>query len=114
MPDGFRFAVKMPREITHFRRLIDAEEPLSRFLSEVDALGQKRDGFAGGVVCEPHHPSWFRPEADGLLADFQIAHVAVAPTPMPEAGQPGGWSGLLYYRLHGSPQIYSSDSLGHF
>src|SRR3954449_13476072 len=39
--DGFRFAVKMPKAITHERRLRDAGELLNRFLSEVAGLGPK-------------------------------------------------------------------------
>ena len=27
---------------------------------------------------------------------------------MPAAATPGGWTGLTYYRLHGSPQMYYS------
>ena len=38
VPPGFRFAVKVPREITHLRRLADPEEPLHRFLAECGAL----------------------------------------------------------------------------
>src|SRR4051794_26120937 len=41
VPDAFRFAVKMPREITHERRLADAAGPLERFLAEAGALGDK-------------------------------------------------------------------------
>ena len=33
VPHGFRFAMKIPREITHTRRLADAMDPLDRFLS---------------------------------------------------------------------------------
>src|SRR5688572_19432683 len=40
-PDGFRFAVKVPREITHTRRLREVDEPLERFLAEAGALGEK-------------------------------------------------------------------------
>jgi hypothetical protein len=27
---------------------------------------------------------------------------------VPAAGEPGGWSGTVYYRLHGSPRVYYS------
>ena len=27
---------------------------------------------------------------------------------MPRAAEPGGWPGLRYYRLHGSPRMYYS------
>src|SRR5689334_4890368 len=39
VPPGFRFAVKVPREITHTRRLVGTDEPFGRFLDEVQALG---------------------------------------------------------------------------
>src|SRR5689334_3087872 len=41
VPDNFRFAVKIPKAITHERRLRDAGELLNRFLSEVAGLGPK-------------------------------------------------------------------------
>src|SRR5690349_10182868 len=39
--DDFSFAVKMPKVITHMRRLAGAAEPLERFLDEVGSLGAK-------------------------------------------------------------------------
>ncbi|MCC2667549.1 MAG: hypothetical protein K0Q72_20 [Armatimonadetes bacterium] len=133
-PLDFRFAVKVPREITHTRRLVNTEEPLDRFLSEAGALGEKlgpllvqlppslpfqpaaaaaffsalRERFIGGVVCEPRHRTWFTPEAEDLLIGCRVARVAADPAPVPAAAEPGGWSGLVYYRLHGSPTIYYS------
>ncbi len=41
VPADFRFAVKMPKEITHTRRLLQVTEPLTRFLGEAGALGEK-------------------------------------------------------------------------
>jgi uncharacterized protein YecE (DUF72 family) len=134
VPDDFRFAVKIPREITHHLKLVDTAAPLERFLAEVAGLGAKsgpllvqlppslsfeaglasaffamlRDRFDGSVVCEPRHPGWFGPDAERMLADYQIARVAADPAPVPEAAHPAGWNGLAYYRLHGSPRIYYS------
>jgi uncharacterized protein YecE (DUF72 family) len=134
VPEDFRFAVKMPREVTHIRRLAGAEDVLARFLSEIAALGSSlgpllvqlppgfafqaplaraflaslRDRFAGHVVWEPRHPSWFCGEAEVLLAQFEVARVAADPARVPCAAEPGGWPGLAYYRLHGSPEIYHS------
>jgi uncharacterized protein YecE (DUF72 family) len=135
VPEEFGFSVKMPKEITHLRRLKECGEPLERFLKETQFLGQKlgavlvqlppslvferavaeafwtllRESYAGGVACEPRHASWFNPEAGQLLADFQTARVAADPAPVPEATKPGGWEGLTYYRLHGSPRMYYSS-----
>lgn len=136
VPDHFRFAVKMPRQITHVARLADpaAQPLLERFLGEVEALGVNlgpllvqlppslafdanavptfltalRKRFAGTVVCEPRHPTWFDFDAERVLVDFQVARVAADPAPVPRAAQPGGWGGFVYYRLHGSPRVYYS------
>jgi uncharacterized protein YecE (DUF72 family) len=132
VPDGFRFAVKLPREITHTRRLIDVAEPLDRFLGEVASLGDRlgpvlvqlppslvfeaatadaffaalRAAVAGDIVCEPRHPGWFEPDAEALLSAHCVARVAADPARVPAGGEPGGWPGLAYYRLHGAPRIY--------
>ena len=135
VPEGFQFAVKVPKEITHTRRLTLTEPvPLDHFLAETSALGAKlgpwlvqlppslafdtvtadaffaalRERFAGNVACEPRHASWFTSEADALLNEYRIARVAADPALHPLAAQPGGWSGLVYYRLHGSPRTYYS------
>lgn len=134
VPPDFRFAVKVPRAISHQLRLERTAEVLDRFLSEVAALGDKRgplllqlppslafhprvaaDFFAalreraaGPVVCEPRHPTWFTPEATQLLLRSQVARAAVDPAVVPAAAEPAGWPGLVYYRLHGAPRIYYS------
>jgi uncharacterized protein YecE (DUF72 family) len=71
-------------------------------------LSDLRGRFEGGVICEPRHRSWFVPEVDALLNKLSIARVAADPAPVPGADEPGGWRGLSYYRLHGSPRIYYS------
>jgi uncharacterized protein YecE (DUF72 family) len=135
VPIDFRLAVKMPKEITHQRRLAEETEQLEQFLDEVSGLGAKlgpllvqlppslafelsvadsffsalRSRFEGGVACEPRHETWFSDEVEQLLARHRIARVAADPAPVPEAAHPGGWDGLAYYRLHGSPKIYYSD-----
>jgi uncharacterized protein YecE (DUF72 family) len=134
VPPNFRFVVKVPREITHIRKLADAVEPLERFLSEVETLGSTlgpllvqlppslgfdvdlaepffgalRARFDGNVVCEPRHAGWFSDAAGELLRAFRIARVAADPAPVPSANEPGGWPGIVYRRLHGSPKMYSS------
>jgi uncharacterized protein YecE (DUF72 family) len=133
VPADFRFAVKMPKEITHTRRLAEVAEPLTRFLGEAGALGKKlgpilvqlppslafkadlagffhdlRTRFEGAIAFEPRHRSWFTDEVDHLLAELRIARVAADPAVVPRAGEPGGWPGLRYYRLHGSPRMYYS------
>jgi uncharacterized protein YecE (DUF72 family) len=135
VPDGFRFAVKLPRMITHERRLCDCGDLLRRFADEIAGLGGKRGpvlvqlppslrfdhdvakvffGEAGAVlnaplVCEPRHASWFDEAADALLAGARVARVAADPVVTPGASLPGGWRRLAYFRLHGSPEVYRSD-----
>lgn len=41
VPDEFRFALKVPAEVTHRRRFRDAAEPFSFFVARVRALGPK-------------------------------------------------------------------------
>jgi uncharacterized protein YecE (DUF72 family) len=41
VPDAFRFAVKVPRAITHDAALQDVDASLDRFAGEVQALGHK-------------------------------------------------------------------------
>jgi uncharacterized protein YecE (DUF72 family) len=134
VPEHFRFAVKMPRTITHEKRLLDIDEELARFAGEVSALGEKlgpvliqlppsfsfapqaarvffddaRTVLPGRLALEPRHATWFGAEADQLLREFRIARVAADPALGPEAAQPGGWDGFAYWRLHGSPRMYYS------
>jgi uncharacterized protein YecE (DUF72 family) len=135
VPGDFRFAVKVPKEITYALRLIEADDLLDRFLAEAAGLGDRlgpllvqlppslafsasvvrtffkalRARFVGDVVCEPRHVSWFEPAADRLLAGLRVARVAADPAVVPTAAEPGGWEELRYYRLHGSPRTYYSS-----
>jgi len=130
----FRFAVKVPRTITHEQKLRRSRTPLLRFLSETSGLGIRRGpllvqlppSFAfdtrvasrffallrsecdGPVVCEPRHPTWFSSAGDAVLCRFEVARVAADPPPMGATTSPGGWDGIAYFRLHGSPRMYWS------
>jgi uncharacterized protein YecE (DUF72 family) len=66
------------------------------------------ESSSAAIACEPRHPTWFEPAADALLADWRVARVAADPARVPEAALPGGWGGLVYFRLHGSPVMYRS------
>ena len=135
VPDDFRFSVKMPRTITHQRRLVDCDGLLDAFLEQVQGLGDKlgvllvqlppslrfvpeiAKGFFGAlrrktevkIACEQRHESWFGADAEVLLASSRIARVAADPAKHEGADRPGGWPRLAYFRLHGSPRIYYSD-----
>lgn len=135
VPTTFRFAVKMPRAITHERKLVDTDDVLARFLDEVAGLGSKlgpvlvqlpprlsfdsavaptffaglRARFDGDVVCEPRHATWFEPHVESLLASFKIARVAADPALVSRAALPGAHGDVVYFRMHGSPTIYVSS-----
>ncbi|HEX3361640.1 MAG TPA: DUF72 domain-containing protein [Solirubrobacterales bacterium] len=134
VPTDFLFSVKVPKVVTHEHRLVDVNAALDSFLSEATRLGDRlgpllvqlpptlafsasiaesffaelRDRFGGDVALEPRHASWFTPAADRLARQYRVARVAADPAVVPAAAEPGGWDGLLYYRLHGSPKIYHS------
>ena len=135
VPRGFRFSAKLSKEVTHNRRLADCSEPLAAGLGEMEAMGAKleillvqlppslafdpavaktfltalRRLWDRHVALEPRHPSWFEAEPDTLLAGLGVARVAADPAKVPAAAEPGGWRGLSYYRLHGSPVMYRSS-----
>jgi uncharacterized protein YecE (DUF72 family) len=135
VPASFRFAVKLPRAITHDQRLVAADVLLEVFLEEATGLGTRlgpvlvqlppslafeagqvdefltilRRLYAGAVACEPRHESWFGGEADALLRGHGVSRVGADPARVPAAAEPGGDGRLVYYRLHGSPRMYYSD-----
>jgi uncharacterized protein YecE (DUF72 family) len=143
VPSSFRFSVKLPKTITHAARLVGATADLDRFLEETSGLGTKRGPilvqlppslaydraiaetffeelrarFAGDVAFEPRHATWFTAAVEEMLWRFRIARVAADPARVPSAAEPGGYGGLIYYRLHGSPRVYYSayprDALDH-
>ena len=47
-------------------------------------------------------------EVDALLGGYRVARVAADPPRAVVDAAPGGWDGLVYLRLHGSPRIYYS------
>jgi uncharacterized protein YecE (DUF72 family) len=130
----FRFAVKLPKTITHEARLVDCAAPIAGFLAGVHSLGDRlgplivqlppslsfddavvsaffaelRRQHRGHIACEPRHASWFDGAADRALAAQKIARIGADPALHPGAGLPDGWSGLVYMRLHGSPETYRS------
>lgn len=133
--DSFRFALKIPKLISHEKRLVAAGHDLEAFLSETKELGITRGplllqlppkfGFDqsiaanffgltrtlydGDFVVEPRHPSWFDASVDQLLAAYEIARVGADPRRADCGFAPGGFRGLSYVRLHGSPRVYFSS-----
>jgi uncharacterized protein YecE (DUF72 family) len=134
-PATFRFSAKLPKTITHVRKLVDCDHEITAFLDQAHTLADKlsvllvqlppklefdsaiasafftslRSRTGAAIACEPRHLSWFAPEVDRLLADLSVARAAADPSICDEAAVPGGWRGLRYWRLHGSPVIYRSS-----
>lgn len=135
VPPGFLFSVKVPKAVTHTLRLEKTEDLVKTFLAEAGLLeanlgcilvqlppslsfdariateffNMLRTRLTIAIACEPRHESWFESEADQLLEHHEVARVAADPARVPAAAEPGGWRGLSYYRLHGSPQVYRSS-----
>lgn len=135
VPDDFRFSAKVPKTITHQAKLVDCGALLDAFLEEASVLGPKlaillvqlppklawdpdlaQAFFADlhartaiPIACEPRHPGWFTPEADQQLRSLHVARVAADPARCEGTERPGGWPGLAYWRLHGSPVMYRSS-----
>jgi uncharacterized protein YecE (DUF72 family) len=91
VPDGFEFAVKASRYLTHVRRLREPEEPVQRLLERAEGLGRRRGPFlvqlppdlrvdaaaldrtlaafgrSRRVAVEVRHPSWRTDEVRRVL-----------------------------------------------
>ena len=134
VPASFRFAVKIPKAITHERRLRETDETLAVFIDEVSHLDGKlgyllvqlppslhydrkiaqpfftrmRSLTRVSVACEARHATWFSREACDMLREFDIVQVRADPlvVPLPAFSMHGD---LVYLRLHGSPQMYHSS-----
>jgi len=125
-PEGFCFAVKASRFITHIKRLKDPADPIERFFSRVQALGprtgpilwqlppsMKRDDdrLAAFLAALPRayrhafefrHKSWLDAAVYGLLAEYDAALCIPDRPDLPCAVErPASWS---YVRLHGSAE----------
>ncbi len=133
VPDSFRFAVKIPKEITHSRAMQDIIEPFNTFLEDIVPLGAKRgpllcqlppslafnayqfDGAfkamrhadEGQIVIEVRHKSWTSKVALDMLKNYAIDRVLADPAPVWPAED---FDTLpKYVRLHGKPKIYYSN-----
>ncbi len=134
-PARFRFAVKMPRCITHESGLRNTRRELSAFFAQIEGLGRKLaviliqlppsleftartvGTFFQGLprlpdlhlVCEPRHVSWFSKNADAVLLRAGVSRAAVDPAIIGAAALPAGDRQFAYYRWHGSPRMYYSS-----
>lgn len=128
-PEGFRYAFKAHRYITHYRRLARPEEPLGKFFRPLEPLREQtaailfqlpervpRDdarlrAFLRALphgwrhVFEFRDPSWFAPEVLDLLGEHGAAfciHDWPASRPVPVEAT----SSLVYVRFHGVEEPY--------
>jgi len=133
-PAEFRFAVKLPKVMTHVNRLAGCRDAIAQFSAEVGGLGcklgavlvqlppslpleaeqhveffkQLAESVCCSIVIEPRHASWFDDGVDSLLAGG-VGRVAADPPVVPTASEPISANGLVYYRWHGSPRVYYSS-----
>lgn len=132
VPEDFRFAVKIPKEITHDRAMKDICEPFKVFLQDIAPLGEKRGPLlcqlppslvfdrddmeralgamrssdSGPIVIEVRHKSWASEKAVALLEKYAIDRVLADPALV---WAPDGFrQPPRYVRLHGQPKIYYS------
>ena len=82
VPADFRFSAKLPRAITHERRLVACEPLIAEFIGQAQGLGPRL-----GCLLVQLPPS--------LMFNATEA-------------QATSWTGLVHRRLHGSPRMYYS------
>jgi len=64
-PEHFRFALKLPQEITHERRFVDADTPLQTFVERAHELGPKLGPIL--IQCGPDFSPLERPALERFL-----------------------------------------------
>ena len=123
VPEGFLFAVKASRYLTHVLRLQQPREPVQRLVERASELGSHLgpvliqlppdlevdlkaleatlDAFPRGIriAVEPRHPSWFVDDVRIVLRDRSIALcVADRRGPLTPLWRTADW---VYLRFHG-------------
>jgi uncharacterized protein YecE (DUF72 family) len=133
-PAGFLFAVKASRYLTHLRRLSRPREPLDRFWSRAERLGdhlgpvlyqlpprwhrdpERLAAFADAVprgrpqAVELRDPSWYHPDTYTALARGNLALCLHDMRGSESAREPIG--PFAYLRFHGSGAKYSGSYSG--
>jgi uncharacterized protein YecE (DUF72 family) len=130
-PAAFRFAVKAPRAITHYKKFNDTTELITSFYNTIndglqDKLGpvlfqippsynyteEKLDKILNALnpafmnVLEPRHISWWQPEIYEKLAQHNISFCGMSHPALP--GEIIQNTPVVYYRFHGVPDLYRS------
>lgn len=140
VPDGFLFAVKASRYLTHMKRLRDMRTGLARFWERIEPLPEAGklgpvlwqlperfdrddDVLAGALAALPsgaehcfelRHPSWFAPDVRAMLEEHG-ASLALGDDKrreLPDARPAGPLAYLrLHYGSHGRDGNYSDREL---
>lgn len=130
-PEGFLYAVKGSRRITHLKKLIGVEEELQRFCERVSALQEhlgpilwqlppnlhknveRLDAFLSQLppghrhAVEFRHPSWMDGNVFETLRNHNAAHVSISSLKMPM--DLTVTADFIYLRFHGLEGGYSHD-----
>lgn len=130
-PEGFTYAVKANRFITHIKKLREPEEPLARFFEAAEGLGAKLgpilfqlppslkcdpDTLSYFLACLPsrhrytfefRHESWFCREIYEIL-EAAGAALCIASSPRYPM-EVVATAPFVYLRLHGSERLYGSE-----
>ena len=134
-PDDFQFSFKLHKSFTHESDLKPGVQALKEFFNDVKHLGSKGKvlllqfpgkiefhpakmerfyelilrNFNGHIVIEPRNESWLSLKSRQLLKDYKISKVIADPERcLSSLKGITSYSGITYYRLHGSPVIYRS------
>ena len=132
-PEGFVFAVKVSKIITHTRRLDGVSEPWRTFLDNASHLGarlgplllqfppsfrcdrqrleafleESRELTGTRLAFEFRHASWFVPEVGDMLARYGAARVIGQSSRYPCA-PPEPTATFVYLRFHGPRELFAS------
>ncbi|MDB5112563.1 MAG: hypothetical protein JWR67_3677 [Mucilaginibacter sp.] len=130
-PESFRFSVKAPRAITHYKKFNDVTDLISSFYETINEGLQQKLGpvlfqmppsfrydeqrlerminsldTSFNNVLEFRHVSWWREDVYKILADHHITFCGMSHPTLPDdiiQNTP-----VIYYRFHGVPDLYRS------
>ncbi len=130
-PAGFRFSVKAPRAITHYKKFNDTTDVITDFYDTInnglqEKLGpvlfqlppsysydtEKLEHIISSLnptfknVVEFRHVSWWRNDVYKELAKHDIAFCGMSHPSLPDDVIEN--TNTVYYRFHGAPDLYRS------
>lgn len=132
--DHFKFFIKIPKTITHLKKLDDTKSEVAEFCQYLaENLGAKLAGFLFQLppslhytadnlakvittvdenylnVVEFRHHSWWNPEIQNYLKEKNIIFAGVSiPKDIPNNFIINN-DDFAYYRLHGNPEMFKSE-----